>query len=292
MTRSFSLFALLFTPVAVAAPQQDESPVHIFVLAGQSNMVGAGEVVARPDRNGGAGSLEHIAKGADAEPKYAKLVDEDGDFVVRDDVFISYLEHDGPLSTGFGGNEQQIGPEFMFGHVVGDAIDAPVLLIKIAWGGKSLAVDFRPPSAGGEVGPYYTELVERVRDVRAKLGEQPVVGLVQDRRQLVEHRLQFVHGHVVKGCGHVGQAGLVLIKPRPEAGNFRLLLQRIHSGSPLVTRTHKQAAMMRAARLTLGCRVEENFRGSLSRVTAHSGYGRANTGPSSGVNRSAPAIEM
>ena len=172
MTRSFSLFALLFTPVAVAAPQQDESPVHIFVLAGQSNMVGAGEVVARPDRNGGAGSLEHIAKGADAEPKYAKLVDEDGDFVVRDDVFISYLEHDGPLSTGFGGNEQQIGPEFMFGHVVGDAIDAPVLLIKIAWGGKSLAVDFRPPSAGGEVGPYYTELVERVRDVRAKLGER------------------------------------------------------------------------------------------------------------------------
>ena len=180
MTRSFSLFALLFTPVAVAAPQQDESPVHIFVLAGQSNMVGAGEVVARPDRNGGAGSLEHIAKGADAEPKYAKLVDEDGDFVVRDDVFISYLEHDGPLSTGFGGNEQQIGPEFMFGHVVGDAIDAPVLLIKIAWGGKSLAVDFRPPSAGGEVGPYYTELVERVRDVRQ--GPDGAVYLLTDEK--------------------------------------------------------------------------------------------------------------
>ena len=31
---------------------------------------------------------------------------------------------------------------------MGDALDEPVLLIKCAWGGKSLAVDFRPPSAG------------------------------------------------------------------------------------------------------------------------------------------------
>jgi len=32
--------------------------------------------------------------------------------------------------------------------VMGDALAEPVLLIKCAWGGKSLAVDFRPPSAG------------------------------------------------------------------------------------------------------------------------------------------------
>jgi alpha-galactosidase len=32
--------------------------------------------------------------------------------------------------------------------VVGDHFDEPVLLVKVAWGGKSLAVDFRPPSAG------------------------------------------------------------------------------------------------------------------------------------------------
>ena len=40
-----------------------------------------------------------------------------------------------------------------------------MLVIKIAWGGKSLAEDFRPPSAGGEVGPYYTELFAHLREV-------------------------------------------------------------------------------------------------------------------------------
>jgi len=40
---------------------------------------------------------------------------------------------------------------------------------KIAWGGKSLAKDFRPPSSGGEVGPYYKELFQHVRDVLGNL---------------------------------------------------------------------------------------------------------------------------
>jgi alpha-galactosidase len=40
-----------------------------------------------------------------------------------------------------------------------------VLLVKVAWGGKSLAKDFRPPGAGGEVGPYYKEVVDRTKAV-------------------------------------------------------------------------------------------------------------------------------
>ena len=32
--------------------------------------------------------------------------------------------------------------------VVGDAYEEPVLLVKLSWGGKSLAKDFRPPSSG------------------------------------------------------------------------------------------------------------------------------------------------
>jgi hypothetical protein len=36
---------------------------------------------------------------------------------------------------------------------MGDYLTDPVLLIKTAWGGKSLFVDFRPPSSGGQVGP-------------------------------------------------------------------------------------------------------------------------------------------
>ncbi len=40
-----------------------------------------------------------------------------------------------------------------------------MLLIKIAWGGKSLAQDFRPPSSGGEVGPNYRQLVQLANGV-------------------------------------------------------------------------------------------------------------------------------
>jgi alpha-galactosidase len=36
----------------------------------------------------------------------------------------------------------------MFGQVMGDHYENQVLLIKTAWGGATLAVDFRPPSAG------------------------------------------------------------------------------------------------------------------------------------------------
>ena len=39
------------------------------------------------------------------------------------------------------------------------ALDEPVLIIKTAWGGKSLAVDFRPPSAG----PYEPSATEKER---------------------------------------------------------------------------------------------------------------------------------
>ena len=65
--------------------------------------------------------------------------------------------------TGYG-RSSHIGPELQFGHVVGDHFESPVLLIKTAWGGKSLFQDFRPPGAGGDVGPYYLQMVAEVKD--------------------------------------------------------------------------------------------------------------------------------
>ena len=52
---------------------------------------------------------------------------------------------------------------------MGEALDEQVLLIKTAWGGKSLAVDFRPPSSGGQVGPYYQRMLEHVKEVLGNL---------------------------------------------------------------------------------------------------------------------------
>ena len=49
------------------------------------------------------------------------------------------------------------------GLTVGSALADEVLIIKTAWGGKSLAVDFRPPSSGGDTGPFYMLMVSKVR---------------------------------------------------------------------------------------------------------------------------------
>jgi alpha-galactosidase len=167
--------ALLPTPAAPpkaaapAAPAAAPGPVKVFVLAGQSNMEGHGFVPADPRRNGGKGSLEYLVKDAATAGRFKHLVGPDGKWAVRDDVWVHYLDRKGKLTAGFGVKEDRIGPELGFGHVVGDAYADPVLLVKLCWGGKSLAKDFRPPSSGGEVGPYYTEIVTRTKAVLANL---------------------------------------------------------------------------------------------------------------------------
>jgi len=123
-------------------------PVKVFILAGQSNMEGHGAISANPEHNGGQGSLEYLVKNPTTSTRFGHLINSKGKWVVRDDVWISYLDRKGPLTVGYGANPGLIGPELGFGTVMGDAFEEPVLIIKCAWGGKSLAVDFRPPSAG------------------------------------------------------------------------------------------------------------------------------------------------
>lgn len=125
-----------------------DQPVKVFILAGQSNMEGHGFIAAEPKRNSGKGSLEFLVKEPSTAARFAHLVRPDGAWRVRDDVWVSYLDRYGPLTVGFGARKEMIGPELGFGWVMGQAFEQPVLLIKCAWGGKSLAVDFRPPSSG------------------------------------------------------------------------------------------------------------------------------------------------
>ena len=152
------------------AVQGGKSPVQVFIMAGQSNMEGHGEIKPRPgSANGGKGSLQYLVKDPATAAQYRHIIDASGNWVVRNDVWIWYLGRKGGLTTGYGANGGLIGPEFQFGHVVGGAIDNQVLIIKTAWGGKSIQKDFRPPSSGGEVGPYYKEMIQHIKDVLGNL---------------------------------------------------------------------------------------------------------------------------
>lgn len=158
-------FLLLVFALVLSSSAHAEETVKVFILAGQSNMEGHGVVAADAKANGGKGSLEWLVKNDDTAARFQHLVDADGKWIAREDVQIWYLGRKGNLTPQFGYREGYIGPELGFGQVVGDAFEQPVLLIKLAWGGKSLAKDFRPPSSGGEVGPYYRELLKLTKEV-------------------------------------------------------------------------------------------------------------------------------
>jgi alpha-galactosidase len=124
----------LSLPSAVVA--DPPKPVKVFILAGQSNMEGKAKVAL----------LEHQAQ-QPATRDLFKHLRKDGRWIERDDVWIKFLDRKGKLTVGYG-SPGCIGPELEFGNVVGDHFSQPVLLIKTAWGGRSLFRDFRPPSAG------------------------------------------------------------------------------------------------------------------------------------------------
>lgn len=119
--------------------------VQVYILLGQSNMVGLGKI------KGPEGSLETAVK---EKKKYPYLVDAAGDWAERKDV--RYVR----VMSGKGGGMQQfnnesmtvktcktIGPEFGIAHVVGDATDAPVMILKSCIGNRSLGWDLLPPGS-------------------------------------------------------------------------------------------------------------------------------------------------
>lgn len=98
---------------------------------------------------------------------------------VRDDVLVWFNERGktdngtwGNLSVGYGveGSPEHIGPEYGFGFGMADGLKERILIIKTAWGGKTLSGDFRPPSSGPPgTGVYYTKMITMVHHVLASL---------------------------------------------------------------------------------------------------------------------------
>ena len=162
--------------LATAAPAK---PLKVYILCGQSNMEGHAQIHTFPA----------VAKDPKTAALYQKMVGPDGKPVVCDDVWIAYSygnssgepagKRSGKLTAGFGSQHHvgtgKIGPEFTFGITMQELQGEPILLLKDAWGGKSLQVDFRPPSGGEpedekareKAGRYYRLLIEHVKEILA-----------------------------------------------------------------------------------------------------------------------------
>jgi len=141
-------------------------PLKVFILAGQSNMEGHAEI----------STFDYIGNDPATAPLLKEMRNPDGTPRVCDKVWMSYLtgpydgsangEGLGKLTAGFGARDDQptklcskIGPEFTFGICMEKELKEPILIIKTAWGGRSLNTEFRPPSAG----PY--KLPKEIQDV-------------------------------------------------------------------------------------------------------------------------------
>lgn len=132
------------------------APLKVYLMAGQSNMQGFCGVHTFPQ----------IESDPVTKPIYEKMVNPDGTPKVHENVWISTSgcakdATPGQLTTGFGAKGQKIGPELTFGIYMQEQVKEPILIIKTAWGGKTLCRDFRPPGAG--VHPIHLKALEELR---------------------------------------------------------------------------------------------------------------------------------
>ena len=131
-------------------PADQTKKVKVFILMGQSNMVGMGDI----EPGDKPGTLTTLTK---SEKKYPFLVDDAGQWTTRKDVYYydARTKKGGPLTAT--SNGRSIGPEVGFGFVIGQLLDEPVLVLKSCIGNRSLGWDLLPP--GSE--RYEAEVTER-----------------------------------------------------------------------------------------------------------------------------------
>ena len=181
---------LIFTTLSIHATPK---PLKIYLLVGQSNMQG----------HAAERTLEHLGMDPKTAPMLKSIHNSDGTAKVQENIWISSVdpslesgEKYGKLTVGYGagGRESKIGPELMFGITMQKHVNEPILLIKTSWGGKSLNLDFRSPSAG----PYefnkqqLENLKKRGKDVAEARKEKT-------ERTGVYYRLMLEHIHKVLG---------------------------------------------------------------------------------------------
>jgi len=163
-------------------------PLKVFILAGQSNMQGHAHIR----------TFDPMRLDPKTAPILKEMLGADGTPRVCEKVWISSIgcaeeEQVGKLTAGFGAaaNGPKIGPEFTFGIYMQKLVDEPILIIKTAWGGKSINTDFRPPSAG----PYEFNDTQLAR---FKEQGKDIQQIKADRAKATGHYYRLMIDHVKK----------------------------------------------------------------------------------------------
>ena len=156
-----------YVPI-VTRQEKSQPKVRVFVLAGQSNMAGFGTI---DDPENDPGSLVDVIE-KDTTGVWS-IIGTKNNWTTLDNAFLHFARNGetikSKVTVGQGAFEELIGPELMFAHQLDAYYEDPILIIKTAWGGKNLAVDFRPPSAGGTTGEFYNTMIQTVKDVTENL---------------------------------------------------------------------------------------------------------------------------
>jgi hypothetical protein len=159
-----------YVPI-VTRQEKSKRKIRVFVLAGQSNMEGYGTI---EDPENDPGSLMDVIRN-DVDGNWSEI-GEAGHWTTLGGASLYFARSTDTVRTqvtaGQGAYPDLIGPELMFAHKLDAYYEDPVLIIKTAWGGKSLAVDFRPPSAGGKTGESYNQMIKTVRDVTHNIASE------------------------------------------------------------------------------------------------------------------------
>lgn len=114
-------------------------PVKVFVLMGQSNMIGYGAITGN-----GEGYLDHTVQ---EKKRFTHLMDDNGNWTERKNVrnlfIMNSIKTNDWLKVG---NTKSIGVETQFGSILGELYDGPILLLKSCIGNRSLGWDLLPPT--------------------------------------------------------------------------------------------------------------------------------------------------
>lgn len=140
---------LLWTSLIMHVDGKSRPIVKMVIVAGDANVEGFASI----------GNLRQLVTTGSPAPYQHLWNATKSEWTVRRDVFVTY-DHDhtanwthGPLTVGgFGADSGSFGPELQLGHVLGEAYDEPVIIVKTGWQARSLAKDFAPPAVGSKLG--------------------------------------------------------------------------------------------------------------------------------------------